>query len=169
VSDSIIRIELTVRAHEGADVRFDTGLERSQVVLYEVLLRNLDIVLISQVTIPVLNIVSSEMLARGYHALIGVTCVTLKPLDKGFDIRGEVIGIFSRCLLTTAPTRVPERVDVLLIDQPTTHQINAGGPTGVQKSRPVRFALLKALASVEMTFATSVMRASSNAAPIRMG
>lgn len=40
---------------------------------------------------------------------------------------------------------------------------------GVQKSRPVRLALLNALASVAITVATSVMRSSSNAAPIKIG
>lgn len=162
-------IRLTVRAHKGANVRLNTGLERSQVILHEILLRNLDIVLVPQVTIPVFNVVSGEMLACGYYTLVRVCRITLKSLNQGLDIRGEVIGVFSRCLLTTAPARVPEWVDVLCNYQPTAHQMDAGQPTGVQKSRPVRFALLKALASVEMTFATSVMRASSNAAPIRMG
>ena len=80
--------------------------------------------MISQVAIPVFNVVSSEVLARGYYSLVRVCRITLKALNQGFDIRGKMIGVFSRCLLTTAPARVPERVDVLFAYQPAAHQMN---------------------------------------------
>ena len=38
VSDFTGRIRLTIRAHKGTNVRLNTGLERSQVVFYKVLL-----------------------------------------------------------------------------------------------------------------------------------
>lgn len=82
-----------------------------------------------------------------------------------------MVGIFTRRLLPTSPSGVSEGVDVLCASSlvkmiPTLRNQVL---TGVQKSRPVRLALLKALASVEMTLATSVIRPSSKAAPMRIG
>jgi hypothetical protein len=64
------------------------------------------------------------MLARSYYTLVWVGRITLKALNQGLDIGGEVISVLSRCLLTTAPARVPERVDVLFTDQPTARQVD---------------------------------------------
>ena len=81
-----------------------------------------------------------------------------------------MVSVFSGRLLTTSPPRVTERVDIgCPVAVSAAKAPKALGLWSYQKSRPVRLALLNALASVEMTLATSVISASSKAAPIRMG
>lgn len=52
------------------------------------------------------------MLAGGYHALIFGIQTALKTIDKVVDVRGKMERVLSGGFLTSAPTRVPKRVDV---------------------------------------------------------
>jgi hypothetical protein len=80
-----------------------------------------------------------------------------------------MIGIFARSLLPSAPSWISKRVYVWGPEiEPGSFHSLVKVLKGLEEDTN-RFALLKALASVDITVATSVMRASSNAAPIKIG
>lgn len=89
-----------VRAHESADLGVTgTGLERPRVELGEVLLRDDGVESEAQVPLPVLEVIRSEVLARGNDALVGRVHTTLQAGDEVVYVCLQVERIFSRRLL----------------------------------------------------------------------
>jgi hypothetical protein len=94
------------------------------------LLADLDIVLVTEVTVPRLNVVTSEMLASCRHSSGLGILTTLKSKNQGVDVRRQMVSVLSRSFyvnqhnvprsenvsnsrtLSSAPSGVSVRVDV---------------------------------------------------------
>jgi hypothetical protein len=90
-----------VRAHKGSNVTADAALETWQVVLDKVLLGDLGVELVSEVTVPVLDIVTGKVLAGRHNSFILIARVSLETLDQSAYIRRQMVRIFTRGLLAT--------------------------------------------------------------------
>jgi hypothetical protein len=106
-------VQGTVCAHESSNIGVSGArAERRQVVLDQITLGDLDIVLVTKVAVPRLNVVASKVLASsGDLSDLGIL-TTLKTHDKGVDVGGEMVGVFTGGLLTSAPSGISVRVDV---------------------------------------------------------
>jgi hypothetical protein len=87
-------------------------LERRKIILDKILLGDVRIVLVSQIAIPVFDVIPSIMLAGSYDTLVRVCGIALETLDQSFDIRRKMVSIFSGSFLPTSPARISKGVDV---------------------------------------------------------
>ena len=99
-----------VRAHDARHLRVaHARLERGQVVLGEVLLRDHRVEPVALDALPVVEVVGCEVLAVGDDFEVGLGVdAALEADDEVVDVVLEMEGVFSWCLLTTTPARILE-------------------------------------------------------------
>jgi hypothetical protein len=106
-------VQSAVCAHESSNVGVSGArAERRQVVLDQITLTDLDIVLVTEVTVPRLDIVTGEMLASSGDLSDLRILATLETHDKGVNVGRKMVRVFSRSFLTSAPSGISVRVDV---------------------------------------------------------
>lgn len=107
-------IDGIIRTHDTCNLCIpDAGLERREVVLAEILLRDNSVEPVTDITLPVFHIIGSKVLAIGNDLEVRLR---VKPALQAYNQVVHVVRkmerIFSWCLLTSAPSRVFVRVDI---------------------------------------------------------
>ena len=103
-----------VRAHDASDLRVsDARLEGGSVVFTQILLADDGVEPVTLDTAPVLQVVPGEVLAVCDDFVVWIRREpALQPSDELINVLGDMEWVFSGRLLSSAPSRVFERVDI---------------------------------------------------------